>query len=255
MIRYPENNQFDIDKWLDENDGSEIEKALINMDSNSFLRKKTKYRKDNIRSKIINHFSNFIINFLNDYVKKQFHFEKVVFVKTNYNERKKVDIKSMSSFMNLTIKDFCSLKISSKIKTYPSNHNIQALNEVKDSFERNFVNQKLSKFYENFYLNKNNILKDFNLSDSTRNFSFLLKEKDLEQKYIQKINDTGMNLVTKFIYKKHNTKKSDNKQLDSKDSKIILNSFPLTFFSDSEINSIYDDNSDFNPINSNYLYH
>lgn len=254
MSRYPENNQFDIDKWPDENDESEIEKVLFNRDSNSFLRKKTKYRPDNIRSKIINHFSNFIINFLNDYVKKQFHFEKVVFVKTNYNERKKVDIKSISSFMNLTIKDFCSMNISSKIKTYSSNHNIQALNEVKDSFESDFVNQKLSKFYENFYLNKKNILKDFNLSDSTRNFSFLLKEKDLEQKYIQKINDTGMNLVTEFINKKHKTKKFGNKKLDSTDSNIILNPCPLTFFSDSETSIIYDDNSDFNPLNSNYLY-
>ena len=231
----------DLNEDIALNDGNDIENEeieLINSFSNSILKKKTKYRIDNIRSKIMNHFSNFIINFLNDYAKRLFNYEKVVFVKTNYNARKNVDIKSISEFMNRTIKQFCSLKISSKIKRYPSNHNIEALNQVENDLGSNFLNQKLSEFYEKYYLN-DDILKDYNLSDTTKNFSILLKENNVEQKYFEKLYNTGMTLVTEFIHKKRKRKESEDKELDSVNTGYTINDYASIFFPDSN-NNFYD---------------
>ena len=252
----PNYNIYDVlNEDIDINDGNDIENEeieLINSFSNSFLEKKTKYRIDNIRSKIMNHFSNFIINFLNDYAKRLFNYEKVVFVKTNYNARKNVDIKSISEFMNLSIEEFCSLDISSKIKKYPLNHNLKAFNIVKNSLDYNFINQKISKFYQNFYLNQKNILKNYNLREKTRNFSFLLKQYDSKQKYKEKLYDTGMNLVTEFIHKKRKNKQIEDKILDSEIENFTLKRLP-SFNLENNDPIFYDDNYDLNLTNLNFL--
>ena len=39
-------------------------------------KEKKKLRRDNIRSKIMNHFISFLLNFLNDYVKKIYKYKK-----------------------------------------------------------------------------------------------------------------------------------------------------------------------------------
>ena len=238
-----ENNKKIIEK--EENESSSLF-------SNSYLKKNKIYRKDNIRSKIINNFSNFLINFLNDYVVNVFKYQKVVFFKPNYLKRKNVDIKSISEFMNLSIEEFCSLDISSKIKKYPLNHNLKAFNIVKNSLDYNFINQKISKFYQNFYLNQKNILKNYNLREKTRNFSFLLKQYDSKQKYKEKLYDTGMNLVTEFIHKKRKNKPNEDKILDSEIEKFTLKRLP-SFNLENNDNNFYDDNYDLNLTNLNFL--
>ena len=44
-------------------------------------RNHTKYKKDNMRSKIMTHFFTFIISFLNDYGKNFFQIKKMIFLK------------------------------------------------------------------------------------------------------------------------------------------------------------------------------
>ena len=222
-----ENNKKIIEK--EENESSSLF-------SNSYLKKNKIYRKDNIRSKIINNFSNFLINFLNDYVVNVFKYQKVVFFKPNYLKRKNVDIKY----------------ISSKIKKYPLNHNLKAFNIVKNSLDYNFINQKISKFYQNFYLNQKNILKNYNLREKTRNFSFLLKQYDSKQKYKEKLYDTGMNLVTEFIHKKRKNKQIEDKILDSEIENFTLKRLP-SFNLENNDTIFYDDNYDLNLTNLNFL--
>ena len=43
----------------------------------------------------MNHFISFLLNFLNDYVKKIYKIQTVTFTKIKYNEKKKVDFKSI----------------------------------------------------------------------------------------------------------------------------------------------------------------
>ena len=116
-------NIFDEDK----NEKETEETDNSNNIEQNFLGKKTNYRKDNIRSKIINHYCNFIINFLNDYVKKIFGFQKILFIKINYESKKNVNVTSIKNLMNLTIHQFCCLPISSKNPIFPQNHNINNL--------------------------------------------------------------------------------------------------------------------------------
>ena len=176
----------------------------------SFSKKKTKrIRGDNIRSRIINHFINFMINFLNDYVFQLYGYQKVNFIKINYNDRKKIDTESLLYLMNLRIQDLCSMKISSKIKRYSTDHNLKCLNIVKDKLGNDFINQRVLDFYQNFYLIDYNKLLNFGIKESTKNFYSLLKEVNKDKKYKEKLVETGINLVTEFIQKKRKKKFKD----------------------------------------------
>ncbi len=168
-----------------------------------FSKKKTKrIRGDNIRSRIINHFITFMIHFLNDYVFQIYGYQKVSFIKINYNDRKKIDTESLLYFMNLRIQDLCSMKISSKMKRYSPDHNLKCLNIVKDKLGNDFINQRVLDFYQNFYLIDYNKLLSFGIKQNTKNFYSLLKEVNKDKKYKEKLEETGINLVTEFIQKK-----------------------------------------------------
>lgn len=196
---------------LDEDDKTFL-KIKIKNDSNGEKKIKNQIRIDNMRSKIINHFSLFIINFLNDYVIRLYGFRKVLFTKINYADRKKVDSQSLKELMNKNIKEFCSIKISTKITSLSLYHNLESFNIVKDRFGKDFVNQKLSDFYQNFYLNDSNKLSLFGANITTQNFDSLLKKYDNDKVYQRKLLQTA-NKLNEFIRKKKNkyiTKEKNN---------------------------------------------
>ena len=68
-------------QYIDENDNIEAKETNpstnIIKQEKELLGKKVSRRKDNIRSKILNHFISFIISFLNNYVKKIYSYQKV----------------------------------------------------------------------------------------------------------------------------------------------------------------------------------
>ncbi len=196
---------------LDEDDKTFL-KIKIKKDSNGEKKIKNQIRIDNMRSKIINHFTLFITNFLNDYVVELYGFRKVLFTKINYADRKKVDTLSLRDFMNKNIEDFCSIKISTKITSLSLYHNLESFNIVKDRFGKDFVNQKLSDFYQNFYLNDSNKLSLFGANITTQNFDSLLKKYDNDKVYQRKLLQTA-NKLNEFIRKKKNkyiTKEKNN---------------------------------------------
>lgn len=205
-------NIFDEDK----NEKETEETDNSNNIEQNFLGKKTNYRKDNIRSKIINHYCNFIINFLNDYVKKIFGFQKILFIKINYESKKNVNVTSIKNLMNLTIHQFCCLPISSKNPIFPQNHNINNLKIIQNKFEHSFINKKLSDFYSNYYLQDNNCLKDYGITQNTKNFNNLLEEFQENEIYKEKLKDSGLQLINVFMKKKpriRRTKESKKKQI------------------------------------------
>ena len=196
---------------LDEDDKTFL-KIKIKNDSNGEKKIKNQIRIDNMRSKIINHFTLFITNFLNDYVVELYGFRKVLFTKINYADRKKVDSQSLKNLMNKNIKDFCSIKISTKITSLSLYHNLESFNIVKDRLGKDFVNQKLSDFYQNFYLNDSNKLSLFGENITTQNFDSLLKKYENDRVYQRKLLQTA-NKLNEFIRKKKNkyiTKEKNN---------------------------------------------
>ena len=179
-------NISDYDIYLNENNNIEDKKTNPFTEpqepKTKLLGKKVSRRKDNIRCKILNHFITYIFAFLNNYVKKIYAYQKVCFIKIKYEDRKIINIESIKSIMDLTINEFCQKKISSKNKIYDENNNSESFQIIKKDLEKiNFVNLKLSEFYNKFYLCKdleylnNNYGIDFN---KTKNFYCLLNEKN-----------------------------------------------------------------------------
>ena len=210
-------NISDYDIYLNENNNIEDKKTNPFTEpqepKTKLLGKKVSRRKDNIRCKILNHFITYIFAFLNNYVKKIYAYQKVCFIKIKYEDRKIINIESIKSIMDLTINEFCQKKISSKNKIYDENNNSESFQIIKKDLEKiNFVNLKLSEFYNKFYLCKdleylnNNYGIDFN---KTKNFYCLLNEKNDNIIEKQIFYEIGINLIDKFIKTKPRIRKNN----------------------------------------------
>ncbi len=188
---------------------------------NKNLSIKKTYRKDNIRSKIIYHFCNFLISFLNDYVKKIYNQQKVLFIKINYQYIKNVNIASLKFFMNNTIKDFCKYPTYSKGLIFNKYHNHENLLIIQNDLGEKFINQKLSEFYQNYYLKDSSLINEqFGLHEETKNFQGLLDIYEENKIYQKIIKECSFKLINDFIKRKprnrynkeiiiKNTKKSE----------------------------------------------
>ena len=170
------------------------------LNKTDLLGKKT-FRKDNMRSKVLNHFFKFLIDYLNDKVKKIYSYQKVIFEKINYGERKKVNIDSIKLIMEKTIKEICEYDITSKSQLFDKKNNLDCINLISKDLEEGFINMKILKFYEEYYLCDKN-LKNLNC----KNFKYLLEEYN-DNYYERKLyEETGKNLITKFINQKSKKK-------------------------------------------------
>ena len=175
------------------------------LNKKDLLGKKT-FRKDNMRSKVINHFFKFLIDYLNDYVKKIYSYQKVVFEKINYGERKKVNIDSIKLIMNKTISEICEFDISSKSQLFNKKNNLESLKLISEDLKEGFINMKILKFYEEYYLCDENLKNEFEINLNCKNFKYLLEEYN-DNYYERKLyEETGKNLITKFINQKSKKK-------------------------------------------------
>ena len=234
-----DNNIYDLNYKDFININDNIEEKETNPFTNltkkdkKLLGKKVPRRKDNIRSIILNHFICYVISFLNDFVKKIYSYQKVYFIKINYEDRIKINIETTKKFMDLTIHEFCQKKVSSKSKIFDENNNFESFQIIKKDLEKiNFVNMKLSEFYNKFYLCKDfECLKnDYGIDlNKTKNFYYLLKQKDdniLEKNLFY---ETGINLIDKYIKAKPRIRKiNQNEKKNTISNKIfkIVNSKP-----------------------------
>ena len=157
----------------------------------------SKYKKDNMRSKIMTHFSNFVISFLNDYGKKFYPEEKNdFFKKVDYKLRKRVNIDSINNIMKKTLREFCELKVSTKNKDC-ENLNLNSLHLLSNYFEDNFFDIKLYDFYTNFYLSKDieKLERYYGITNQTKNFECLLEKNKNEIEYKNALKETGYTLI------------------------------------------------------------
>ena len=160
-------------------------------------RNHTKYKKDNMRSKIMTHFSKFIISFLNDYGKIFLPNQKNdFFKKVDYKLRNKVNINSINNMMQKTLNEFCGLKVSTKYKNC-ENLNFNSLNILSNYFEPNFFEKKISEFYKDFYLSKDieKLKTVYGISNKTKNFECLLNKFNDDIKYRNLLEKIGNKLL------------------------------------------------------------
>ena len=150
-----------------------------------------------MRSKIMTHFSNFVISFLNDYGKKFYPEEKNdFFKKVDYKLRKKVNRDSINKIMKKTLREFCELKVSTKNKDC-ENLNLNSLHLLSNYFEDNFFDIKLYDFYTNFYLSKDieKLERYYGITNQTKNFERLLEKNKNEIEYKNALKETGYTLI------------------------------------------------------------
>ena len=175
------------------------------LNKKDFLGKKT-IRRDNIRSKILNHFFQFLIDSFNDYVKKIYSYQKVLFQKINYDIRKKVNIDSVKSIMDKTIKEICEYDITSKSQLFDKRNNSDCLKLISKDLEEKFINMKILTFYKEYYLceDEEYLKNKFGINSKTQNFKYLLEE--FNDTYFEKkvYEETGKKLITHFINQKAN---------------------------------------------------
>jgi hypothetical protein len=207
---FSENNDYEYLILFDQNTGNiDINENLnllnnilyINNDTNSKIKKSrarhTNLYLDNIRIKIVIHFCNFLIQFLNDYVKKIFGYQKRKFRKIKHDLKINIFGKLLSQLMNMTIEEFCKLHISTKYRKRKENQNEINFNYLKDYFENEFDKKKLKDFFFNFYMEDNiekieKIKKDYGLNNIL-NFKCLCK-KQKSLKYVIKLKQAALRL-------------------------------------------------------------
>ena len=169
-------------------------KEEINENGIKYPRAHTKYKKDNMRSKIMTHFSKFIISFLNDYGKNFFPNQKNDFFK-KVDNRNKININSINNMMQKSLNEFCGL-ISLKYQNY-ENINFNSLNILSNYFEPNFFEKKISEFYKDFYLSKDieKLKTVYGISNKTKNFECLLNKFNDDIKYRNLLEKIGNKLL------------------------------------------------------------
>ena len=123
----------------------------MNDNKKKIIKKKThdKTESGNIRSKIKNHFHNFIIKFLNEKIKENNDGKQIVkFRKINYKTTNIRSKKENKDLIKAKIKEIFKYDISSKFKYKSNDQNLKTLNAI-------YHNPKLKKYldmtYEEFY--------------------------------------------------------------------------------------------------------
>ena len=217
-------------QYIDENDNIEAKETNpstnIIKQEKELLGKKVSRRKDNIRSKILNHFISFIISFLNNYVKKIYSYQKVIFTTIKYEDRININYETIKRIMNLTIHEFCQKKVSSKNKIFDENNNFESFQIIQEDLEKiHLVNMKLSEFYNKFYLCKDleYLKQNYGIDlNKTNNFYCLLKQKNDNTSEKNLFYETGINLTDKFIKEKPKLRNNNKNEKKNEISNIIF---------------------------------
>jgi hypothetical protein len=167
-----------------------------------------KYSEDNILRKIQVHYLNFIIDVVNELL---IHFGyPIKFIDIDYNEKKIITKKKLSSLRNSNIGEILCKKTSPKFRTKSKdniNENIITFNQVKkNKFINEFLSQNYMKLFKDVYLiNKRNI------NENGINFQFSEKVQTYEGflRKIEKYDDKGEykktidSVIQKYYFKKY----------------------------------------------------
>jgi len=156
----------------------------------------------NIRSKIKNKFHQFIIEFLNEKIKKK-NF-KLKFRKINY---KFINLRNKTlneKLMNMKIKEFLSFDISFKYKRINKDNNKKILKKT-DFFMKKYYDLTYAEFYNKYFLKKKYFNYFINIIEQRE--IRLMKDKNSENNiefnnYINKIKNLALNYTSYYNNKK-----------------------------------------------------
>ena len=197
FIKFPPINNLDesLNIPISTNNESKEKKFIFKIKKNpgrkpKFLEKKktdkhTKYSEDNIRIKIIGHYYNFILNFINE-ILHNLGF-KQQFLDIEHKFKINITKKSFSELKTSFIGDILCQKVSSKFRKN-SKDNLKIFNEVtQNNTIKKILEENYLKLFENIYYKNKKIINLINyglntniiLSNKVKTFKDLLKKKNV----------------------------------------------------------------------------
>ena len=152
---------------------------------NSKRKTHSKDDRDNILTKIQNHFLTFLINVSNDVIKLCFHAKKnnKRFRQIDYNIKKNITKEHITKLKTCSIKDILQMKISPKYKKCGEDYNKEVYNFIYEEANKdknldwinNFFDMKYLEAFKEYYYNCDKNMNYFFIQDKTINFSFNTK--------------------------------------------------------------------------------
>ena len=168
----------------------------------------SKFSNDNIKRRIKGLFNNYIINLLNDLIKKKFRKTKIKFVKMDIKNTKDIGIEFNRNLLSKPIKEII-IDVSNKYQDLNNNKNcIKFIKEQKDNEEIiNLLNMSYKDIYSNYYL----------VSKDSENSFEAHKEKVLEtcgKEYLEKFVNNAESFIDFFMNGK-NRKARKQKEIEA----------------------------------------
>ena len=164
-------------------------------------RKHDKYEDGNVLTKIQVHYFKFLINYINDMIKKYIPNRKK-FKQISYAIKKNINRENIKELKATQIKVILQKEISLKgqnDKNYNKNiydkinkliENDSTLNWINDIFEMNYL-----EFLKKFYIDNNE--KDITISKETKSFNDLLEKNKNDNKMKENLKRVGKNISFK----------------------------------------------------------
>ena len=157
---------------------------------------------DNMRNNLKINFFNFIIDFFNCFIKKNFPKDLETFKQINYKDKTKKTKKSLSEQLNMKMNEILSLPIQNNYKKYATNWNQLLMNKIEKKikfkkyqcYEYLFL-MSLSEFYKTIYLSneKKELTHEFGIEDNF--FIDSIKQLNENEDYINKYITMASNLL------------------------------------------------------------
>ena len=168
----------------------------------------SKFSNDNIKRRIKGLFNNYIINLLNDLIKKKFRKTKIKFVKMDIKNTKDIGIEFNRNLLSKPIKEII-IDVSNKYQDLNNNKNcIKFIKEQKNNEEIiNLLNMSYKDIYSNYYL----------VSKDSENSFEAHKEKVLEtcgKEYLEKFVNNAESFIDFFTNGK-NRKARKQKEIEA----------------------------------------
>ena len=168
----------------------------------------SKFSNDNIKRRIKGLFNNYIINLLNDLIKKKLRKTKIKFVKMDIKNTKDIGIEFNRNLLSKPIKEII-IDVSNKYQDLNNNKNcIKFIKEQKNNEEIiNLLNMSYKDIYSNYYL----------VSKDSENSFEAHKEKVLEtcgKEYLEKFVNNAEGFIDFFTNGK-NRKARKQKEIEA----------------------------------------
>ena len=199
-----------------------------------------KFSNDNIKRKIKSLYNRYIINLLNNMVKKTYKNYRMKFLKMNIRITKDIGIKYNKNLLNQSIKDII-INLSNKYKNKDNNKNLIKFIENQTNNEEilNILNMTYKDLYINYYLKSTKINSSENSFESHKEKLLILHGKE----YLDKFIENAEHFVEFFINSK-NRKPKKFQEIDIIDIPIENEKIETTSNSIESVNNVNTENKE-----------